>query len=387
MTSTWGTASAVLQCTNKCSRCVKTLFLYSSTSISLAAANPPDVPLPPVAPQKAFAKSKMCEKDISVLSMSYIIADNPELKKLIHHILTGILETCDRVQLISATEAHRAEATEAVTEFIKTVAKLNSVDLKGSVQSLDALKRMVDDEIAKVKSSNALFAHDRDFMLSNRLSKLLTAIISPSITILTLVKDAGSVIPVPWIQGVIGGVLNLLNAVKQTRSNYDDMRQIAATAGEFAISCAVICSDRTTESSNELKRALKKFTKTLEGVAKDCDDLTRQNRFWRYFQQKEKDTLQGIRTRLDNAIKLFQNESQIHIHLDVNELSKKFDKRDQSIRWIHGAAELGKFATGQQLVRLLKDDNCLAGGVFLTNLTKEQCSQSGAPGNQMISRH
>jgi predicted GNAT superfamily acetyltransferase len=48
---------------------------------------------------------------------------------------------------------------------------------------------------------------------------------------------------------------------QQTRSNYDDMRQIAATAGEFAISCAVICSDRTTEASNELKRALNKFTK------------------------------------------------------------------------------------------------------------------------------
>ncbi|KAF8190162.1 tetratricopeptide repeat-containing protein [Pholiota molesta] len=392
----------------------------SNDKVALAATNAPDIPLAPVAPQKVFAKSKMFEKDIAVLSMSYIIAENPELKKLIHLIvgihakdeqdqLTGVLATCAQfsVQLISATEAHRAEATEAITEFIKTVEKLNSMDLKGSVQSLDTLKRMVDDEIAKVKSSNALFAHDRDCVTSERLSRLLTAIISPSITILTLVKDAGSVIPVPWIQGVIGGVLNLLNAVKQTRSNYDDMRQIAATAGEFAISCAVICSDRTTEASNELKRALNKFTKSLEGIAQDCDELTRQNRFWRYFQQNvQKDTLQGIRTRLDNAIKVFQNESQIHIQLDVNELSKKFDyvalnglpshprydhaeyldgsrddvlreisdwidKRDQSILWIHGAAGLGKSTTGQQLVRLLKDDNCLAGGVFLTNLTKE----------------
>jgi TPR repeat protein len=55
----------------------------------------------------------------------------------------------------------------------------------------------------------------------------------------------------------------------------------------------------------------------------------------------------------------------------LREISDWIDKRDQSILWIHGAAGLGKSATGQQLVRLLKDDNCLAGGVFLTNLTKE----------------
>lgn len=39
------------------------------------------------------------------------------------------------------------------------------------------------------------------------------------------------------------------------------MREIAATAGEFAVSCAVVCSDRTTEPSNELKRSLNIFTK------------------------------------------------------------------------------------------------------------------------------
>lgn len=69
------------------------------------------------------------------------------------------------------------------------------------------------------QSSNPLFTHDRNFAASDRLSKVLTAIIGPSITVLSLVKDAGSVIPVPWIQGVIGGVINLLNAVKVRSCN------------------------------------------------------------------------------------------------------------------------------------------------------------------------
>lgn len=102
------------------------------------------------------------------------------------------------------------------------------------------------------------------------------------------------------------------------------MKQIAATAGEFVVSCAVICYDQ--EPSNELKRALNKFTKwvlstvfahcnvltsrlnrSLEGIAKDCDELSRLNPFWRYLQQNvQKDALQGIRTRLNIAIELFQ---------------------------------------------------------------------------------
>ncbi|KAF8191183.1 tetratricopeptide repeat-containing protein [Pholiota molesta] len=391
----------------------------SSDNVAPTAPNAPAIPPPRVAPQKAFVKTKVFEKDIAVLWITYILADNPELKRLIHLIvgihdkdeddqLNGVLETCARfgVQLASAIEAHnhRAEATESITEFIKTVEKVN---LEQGVLSVDALKRMVEDEITQVKSSHPIFAHDSDFGALNRLSNVLNTTIGAGITILGVVKVASAMIPVPWMQTVIGGVVNLLNAVTQTRSNYDDMRQIAATAGEFVISCAVICSDRTTEPSKELKRALNKFTKTLEGIAKDCDELSGLNPFWRYLQNNvQKGTLQGIRTNLDSAIKLFQIESQIHMQLDVKDISMKLDdatlnslpnhpkyrrneylggSRDDVLRyisgwmdtpndpilWIHGAAGLGKSTIGQQLVHLLEDDDRLAGGVFLSNLPKE----------------
>ncbi|KAF8966679.1 tetratricopeptide repeat-containing protein [Flammula alnicola] len=392
----------------------------SGDDVAPAVPNAPDIPSPPVAPQKAFVKSKMFEKDIAILSVTYILEENPELKRLIHLIvsihdkdeedqLNGVLETCARfsVQLASATEAHRAEATEAITVFVKTVEKIKTVQLAGDAQSLDALTSMVDDEIAKIKSSHPPFARDRSFGTSEGLSKVLTATIGASITVLGVVKEASAVIPVPWVQTVIGKVVSLLNAVMQTRSNYSDMKQIAATAGEFVISCAVICSERTTEPSKELKRALNKFTRTLESIVVECDELSRLNPFWRYLQQNvQMSTLQGIGTRLNIAIELFQTESQVHMQLDIKDLSRKFDyaalnslpnhphyvrneylggsrddvlgyisgwidKPNELVLWMHGTAGLGKSTVGQQLVHLLKDDDRLAGGVFLTNLTTE----------------
>ncbi|KAF8191208.1 tetratricopeptide repeat-containing protein [Pholiota molesta] len=371
---------------------------------------------PKTRPQKAFVKSKMFEKDIAVLSITYIMAENPELKRLIRLIaeiddkdmedqLTDVLETCAKVsvQLASATEAHPAEATEVIAEFIKTVAKIK---LESDVLSLDTLTRMVDDEIAKIKSAYPQLALNRDSGTSGRLSNVLTAAIGGSITVLGIAKDASAVIPVPGVQAAIGGVVNLLNVVAQTRSNYDEMRQIAATAGEFVVSCAVICSDCTTELP-KLEQAQNKFTKKLGGIAKDCEELSRLNSFWRYLQNTtQKNDLQGIRTKLNIAIELFQTESHIHIQLDIKDLSRKLDytalnglpkhphydlaeclsgsrddvlgyvsswidQSNEAILWIHGAAGLGKSTVGQQLVRLLKEDHRLAGSVFLTNLTKE----------------
>jgi hypothetical protein len=103
------------------------------------------------------------------------------------------------------------------------------------------------------------------------------------------------------------------------------MRQIAATAGEFVVSCAVICSDSTTELP-KLEQALNKFTKwvllvvfadcnvlislsnrKLGGIAKDCEELSGLNWFRRYLQNTtHKNDLQGIRTKLNVAIELFQ---------------------------------------------------------------------------------
>ena len=104
------------------------------------------------------------------------------------------------------------------------------------------------------------------------------------------------------------------------------MKQVAATAGEFVVSCAVICSESTVGPSEKLKRTLNEFTKwvtavvsmkpfvltrnlrrALGSIAGECDKLSQRSLLSRYLQQSaQMDDLQAIRIRLNNAIQLFQ---------------------------------------------------------------------------------
>jgi hypothetical protein len=58
----------------------------SGDNVTTTSPNAPDTPSPQIVPQRAFVKSKMFEKDIAVLSIAYIMAENPELKRLIRFI-------------------------------------------------------------------------------------------------------------------------------------------------------------------------------------------------------------------------------------------------------------------------------------------------------------
>ena len=104
------------------------------------------------------------------------------------------------------------------------------------------------------------------------------------------------------------------------------MKEVAATAGEFVVSCAVICSESTVGPSEKLKRTLNQFTKwgtavvsrkpfaltrnlrrALGSIAGECDKLSQRSLLSRYLQQSaHMDDLQAIRIRLNNAIQLFQ---------------------------------------------------------------------------------
>ncbi|KIK00304.1 hypothetical protein K443DRAFT_66010, partial [Laccaria amethystina LaAM-08-1] len=367
--------------------------------------------------EKVFAKGKSFKRDMAILSIAYTLQESSELKRLILLIvvirdkdsegqLTEVLETCARfsVQLASANDAQRAEATRAITAFNETVENLKTIQLNGDGKSLDGLMDMIKEDINRIKPS---FMSDGELGTSEGLSKVLDITIGTTISILSLLKQASSLIPVPWVQPLIGTVVIMLQAVSQTRSNYKDMKQVAATAGEFVVSCAVICSESTVGPSENLKRALNAFTKTLGSLAGECDKLSRLNLLSRYLQQSaHMGDLQDIRIRLNAAIQLFQTENSVNIKLDTEELNRKIDfaslnglpshpkytrneylekSRDDVIRdvsdwianatesvlWVHGAAGLGKSTVAQELVHLLKSEDRLVGGVFLTNLTTE----------------
>jgi hypothetical protein len=55
----------------------------------------------------------------------------------------------------------------------------------------------------------------------------------------------------------------------------------------------------------------------------------------------------------------------------IRDVSDWIANATESVLWVHGAAGLGKSTVAQELVHLLKSEDRLVGGVFLTNLTTE----------------
>ncbi|KAF8903428.1 tetratricopeptide repeat-containing protein [Gymnopilus junonius] len=362
----------------------------------------------PVKARKAFTKGQSLQKDLAILSTSYVLQEASDLKELLQLIvlihdndeedkLADVLESCARfsVQLASAPEADRVETTKSILVFGGTVEKIRKAQLSGDAGALDGLSNMVGNVISTLKPS---FLRVSKAIPPEGLSRALDVAIGQAVSVLSIVKEASSLIPVPWVQPAVGLVVSMLQAVSQTRTNYNDMKEIAATAGEFVISCAVVCSESINGPSSELRRALNKFTKKLETIAQECSQLSNLGVFSRYFQQAaQAGDLQAVRMRLTNAIELFQNEALINIKLDIETLKRNIDfaalnnlpshplyapneylenSRDdvlkdvsewitnskESVLWIHGAAGLGKSTVAQQLIYLLQSDDRLAGG-------------------------
>jgi hypothetical protein len=73
----------------------------SKNNIASTAPNTLNTPLPLLAPQKHFVTSKSFEKDIVVLSMTYVLAENPEFKRLTD-LIVAIHDNDEEDEVISS---------------------------------------------------------------------------------------------------------------------------------------------------------------------------------------------------------------------------------------------------------------------------------------------
>ena len=110
------------------------------------------------------------------------------------------------------------------------------------------------------------------------LSGILDTIIDTTSTILIVFNEASDLIPVPFVHSLVASVASLLSAVQvssrilefvafrtndcqQTRSNHDDMRQMAALAGEFVVTLAETCAGDEMKPSRSFRKVLGRFEK------------------------------------------------------------------------------------------------------------------------------
>jgi len=82
-------------------------------------------------------------------------------------------------------------------------------------KDIDTIKVSLDIPVCPTRSQivQPSFVSDGDLGTSERLSKVLDITIGTTISILSLVQEASSLIPVPWVQPLIGKVVSMLQAV------------------------------------------------------------------------------------------------------------------------------------------------------------------------------
>ena len=110
------------------------------------------------------------------------------------------------------------------------------------------------------------------------LSGILDTIIDTTSTILIVFNEASDLIPVPFVHSLVASVASLLSVVQvslrilvfvafrindcqQTRSNHDDMRQMAALAGEFVVMLAETCAGDEMKPSRSFRKVLGRLEK------------------------------------------------------------------------------------------------------------------------------
>ncbi|KAJ2918703.1 hypothetical protein MD484_g1683, partial [Candolleomyces efflorescens] len=303
-----------------------------------------------------------------------------------------------------------SRAVDAVEEFSGTVKGIQSFDYNLEV-SLTSAHEHVEESIKAIKASHASLEGMQVKERAHRgLSGTAITMIDIAIPVIDVLKDAVEIIgAVPFLKPVLGAVLVLSQAARQTQSNFDEMQSLSRTAAEVVVSIAERCATFQ-RIPPELEIAVKKLDSRLRAIASCCREMSQKNFLSCFFQNATfKDELGEQSRALNTAIQEFQNTTLIdirdaleriaeevhrvanHVELvrlkelpthpdmsgilpeylvesrtpDVEEITKWIEESKELLLCIHGPAGVGKSTLAGHLSRELRAAGRLAGAVYL----------------------
>ncbi|KAJ2918701.1 hypothetical protein MD484_g1686, partial [Candolleomyces efflorescens] len=386
--------------------------------------------LPPAT--KPFKRSTL-EKDIAVLSLTYLMKDSDRLNELIVAIVALgakcrneksnlLFGKCANfcVCLIQYVEGESTQASglgvgnavNAVVEFCTAVKDIEPFDCNLEASVVSAEERL-EGSIKAIKASHpSLEGMQVKERVHRGLSGTALAIIDIGIPVLNVLKDAVEIIgAVPFLKPVFGAVLIISQAARQTQSNFDEMRSLSQTAGEFIISIAERCSTFRDTPPN-LDDAVKKLECRLRAIALQCQEMSQKSFISCFFQTASlKDALNEQSRNLSAAIQEFQSTAVVDIQetlqkiansvesgrlkelpahpdmsgilaeyliesrtSDVKEICRWIESSNELFLCIHGSAGVGKSTLAGHLSRELRATGRLAGAVYLGAIPTDMSS-------------
>ncbi|RXW22015.1 hypothetical protein EST38_g3829 [Candolleomyces aberdarensis] len=302
---------------------------------------------PPKAARKIFRRSSSFEKDLVALSTTYLLQDNAKLRELIVLIvrvrdrdeddkLVDILHNCGcfSADLAQLSTEDPETAASAIDEFLRTVRAVDSYDHDGEESALETLKLQATCSLSEPISRSKT---RRGF------SRTILAVVGSGFTILDILKDASEAIGVvPLLKPIFASVAILLRTVQQTQVNFNEMKDLALTAGDFALRLVETCSTLPVvplEQSNNF---------SIKGIVVKLDQMALET-------LPKQGDISGIRAEyMDDSRKM-----------DVEEICKHLFDAAELVVWIEGPAGVGKSTLVDHLSQQLRSAGLLAASLFL----------------------
>ncbi|KAG2008767.1 mucin-like protein 1 [Coprinopsis cinerea AmutBmut pab1-1] len=384
------------------------------------AGKKPPTDIDPV--RRQFQPTGNSRRDIAQLKLAYLIQDDPELKKATLHIVDlaarvppdndKLMEVVNlsaqlllRISNAVQSDVDAPEAGPLVAVFTGMLEDIEA-KLASGICNWEDVEAHLSHQIAGFERSHGTVLGSCSSQPNARPSNSLTTLLGSASTILSILKDVAEIVPVDILKGVTATAYSLLTAVEQTRSNIEEMRQIAGIAADFVVSLTVLCADKPNQSSAQFKRCFKELEGNLVNIGGRCMEMSQKSVLSRFFHQGvHQGDIASLRIEMESAISKFQTETQMLLHFnlrvfcevintkldqdavkalpkseyhstrlekylaasrddELEAILKWVDDLDHPVLWIHGAAGLGKSTLMQKVVDVLRHQGRLASSAF-----------------------
>ncbi|KAF5329707.1 hypothetical protein D9619_008967 [Psilocybe cf. subviscida] len=358
----------------------------------------------PSAPAQTFKRSKYFQQDIGVLHVAFVLQESAELRELICEVVKinsdeqfkDALEPSVSIAADLVAALDMDPVLDGVNDAISTfLGALKTIDWTKA--SPNEVLSTVQRSIKQIKGIHPhIFAADRQ--RSSSFKTITSSVLGVTPPILAILKDASSMIPVPMLQPLIGVVAGFLKAADEASNNFEWMRWLASTAGEFIVRIAVICPDKSHNADDRWMRVVDNLRLKLSGIVNKATEFSRRSVASRFLGSgKDKGDVEFMKEELRAAISFFSVEMHIEHKFDLENMSRNIESllleqlprlpehslshdhyfsgsrqdeiqgtlewveanQGEHLLWYHGAAGVGKSTYARQLLNHIKAEGML----------------------------
>ncbi|KAG8949586.1 hypothetical protein FRC03_000310 [Tulasnella sp. 419] len=156
---------------------------------------------------------------------------------------------------------------------------------------------------------------------SSKKSSVTTRASAALITALSIIKESVEGVPAPGLKGAVGGLLKILETIKQTSENVDDLKDLNAHLHDLSDFLNIVKGKGDTQFAQDLDDRIAKFTSDIEKIVEYCDHLPSQSYPIRLLTaQDDAAKISALNKAIERAIRTFQLGGDISIARGVAEI-------------------------------------------------------------------